>query len=95
MPTTVVKVVELSREIVEINRANTIMVDTVDNLRKKLENFWSVERLTCVDLEMVVGRVRSSETDVKHVGAKYAKMMDRTAQTEMDLLAHSIHHGHC
>lgn len=59
--TIAVEVIEQFRDAVGTKRKNAKLVDRVNHLKRELETARSVERLTCVNLEVPLSRIMTSE----------------------------------
>lgn len=84
VPTTVVKVIEFFIDVVGAKRESAKLFDRVNSLKRRLEDAHSVARLACINLEVASVCIKTLEAQVKDADAKYAKLDDKTAQTEKD-----------
>lgn len=85
VPTSVVKVVELSRLIFETKRKNAKLAYRVSDPERELEDMWSIEELARVSLEVATTRVQALEAEVKNANAKNTKVVDKATKAEKDL----------
>lgn len=89
MPTFVVEVIELSPDGSGTKRKGAKIVDRVNDLEEDLKDVRSVERLACLNLEVLSTRVKTMKNQIKETVAKYAKMVDETAHSEKGLRVHT------
>lgn len=83
--TFVAEVIVLTRKAVETKRDNAKLADRPNDLVREPKDVRSVERLVSVILEVATARVQTVEVLVKDTDAKHETVVDKTAQTEMDL----------
>lgn len=62
---------------------NAKIVDRVSDLERELEDMRSLERLACVNLEVAIARVQTSETQVEDSSTKFPKVVDEAAKNEI------------
>lgn len=79
MPTSIVEVIELSRDVVETKRENAKLIDRINDPERESEDVQSVEQQTCVNLEATTARRQTVETQVKDTDANYAKVVAEAA----------------
>lgn len=80
--TFVIEVIELSREVIETKRDKGKLVGLISDLERELVDVPSLKRLACVSLELMSVGIKTLEVQVKDADAKYAKVVDETAQTK-------------
>lgn len=82
MPTSVVKVIELSREVVETKRNSAKLMDPTNDLAKKLNDCRAAERKACGNLKRAEGCVKMLNAHVEELGTKNMKIVEEAAQTK-------------
>lgn len=88
--TSVIELIEFSREAVETKRDNTKLVDGTEGLVREMEDVRSAECLTHINLDVALVFIKLLRALVEDVGAKCAKMVEETAWTGVDLCFHNI-----
>lgn len=81
----VIGVIELYREVLEMTGDDAMLADRINYLGRKLEDAQSVKRLACVKPEVASALKEALEVKVEDPVAKYAQMVDKTAQTGENL----------
>lgn len=82
MPTFVVKVIELSREVVETKRDNGKLVDHNTYFLGDLEDCRAAERLAWDKLERAEGLVKTLKAHVAKLDMKYSSTVEEATQTK-------------
>lgn len=82
MPTLVLEVSDLFREVVDAEHDNTVGLDRTNNLILELNKSSTSERLACDRVQKTEPRVKTLEEHVKASDSKYSKDAEDAAQAE-------------
>lgn len=87
-PTSVFKMMGLSRQVVESKRNNAKLVDRSKDLFQELEGVQTVKRPAYVNPKEAPVRAKTLEAQVKDADAKYARLVEETDQSQDNLRVH-------